>query len=177
MLISTVKLSQSLQCHLLTEHFFAGFKAQINTLDNAASRLPAGIPVVIVTASFEGEPADNAAQFVAWISSLKTDGGKGALDGVSYTIFGCGNREWVRTYQRIPRLIDEKMAEAGADRMMERGEGDAASADFFQKFDEFEDQMWGVLEKVFLLPTYLVHGCSSSLCSEIRNWRKGKGGS
>lgn len=124
----------------------AGFKAQIDTLDSATGRLPADGPVIIVTASFEGEPADNAAQFVAWLSALSSDGAP--LAGTTYAVFGCGNREWVRTYQRIPILVDEKLKEAGAERLMERGEGDAGAPDFFQVYDEFEERMWDALEEV-----------------------------
>ncbi|OCB91808.1 cytochrome P450 oxidoreductase OrdA-like protein [Sanghuangporus baumii] len=146
---SNTGTSQAFAQRIASDAYQHGFKAQINTLDSATSRLPANVPIVIVTASFEGEPADNAAQFVAWLSAQKTDGEKSLLNGITYSVFGCGNREWVRTYQRIPKLIDEKMAGAGAERLMERGEGDAASPDFFQKFDEFEDRMWGTLEKKY----------------------------
>ena len=53
------------------------------------------------------EPADNAAQFVGWLQSLPADGADGLLKGVHYAVFGCGNREWARTYQRIPILCDQ----------------------------------------------------------------------
>lgn len=81
-----------------------------------------------------------------WLQNLPTD--KPSLQKVQFTVFGCGNREWFRTYQRIPRLCDELLAANGADRLLERGEGDASSADFFQKFDEYEEELWRVLEKV-----------------------------
>ena len=48
-----------------------------------------------------------------------------ALAGVRYTVFGCGNRNWASTYQAVPRFLDEKLAEFGAERLFERGEGDA----------------------------------------------------
>ncbi|KAH8111193.1 cytochrome P450 oxidoreductase OrdA-like protein [Phellopilus nigrolimitatus] len=88
-----------------------GFKATLGTLDSAMARLPTSGPVVLVTASFEGAPADNAAQFVAWLSALPAS----SLAKVAFAVFGCGNREWVRTYQRIPTLIDECLAAQGAE--------------------------------------------------------------
>jgi cytochrome P450 / NADPH-cytochrome P450 reductase len=121
-----------------------GFNASISTLDAATGHLPIGQPVIIVTASFEGQPADNAGRFVEQLSGL----GGAELEGVPYAIFGCGNRDWALTYQRIPRLIDEKMEAHGAKKIMERGEGDASSAEFFDLFDAWEEQLWEVLGEV-----------------------------
>ncbi|EJD04651.1 cytochrome P450 oxidoreductase OrdA-like protein [Fomitiporia mediterranea MF3/22] len=148
---SNTGTSQAFAQRIASDAHLHGFKAQINTLDSATGRLPTNGPVIIVTASFEGEPADNAAQFVAWLSALQQSetSKSSSLNDIAYTVFGCGNREWVRTYQRIPKLIDEKMNEAGAERLMECGEGDAGSPEFFQKFDEYEERMWGVLEKKY----------------------------
>ncbi|HZX69110.1 MAG TPA: flavodoxin domain-containing protein, partial [Candidatus Elarobacter sp.] len=75
-----------------------------------------------VCASYNGAPPDNAAGFYRWLQ----DGmAPNALAGVRYTVFGCGNRNWASTYQAVPRLLDEKLAEFGAERLFERGEGDA----------------------------------------------------
>ncbi|KAI9067866.1 fatty acid hydroxylase [Trametes sanguinea] len=118
-----------------------GFKADLGTLDSFTGRVPTDGPVVIVTASFEGEPADNAAHFVEWLQNLKGN----EMAGVQYALFGCGNREWVRTYQRVPRLVDDLLHERGGRRLQERGAGDAQAAEFFQVFDEWEAQLWETL--------------------------------
>ncbi|CDO70377.1 hypothetical protein BN946_scf184999.g17 [Trametes cinnabarina] len=112
-----------------------GFKASLETLDSAVARLPTDGPVIIVTASFEGEPADNAAHFVEWLQNLKDY----ETNNVKYAVFGCGNRDW--TYQRVPTLIDDLLHEHGARRLQERGAGDAQAAEFFQAFDEWEAQL------------------------------------
>lgn len=92
-----------------------------------------------------GQPADNAAKFVNWLSHVE-----GAeLAGVRYGVFGCGNRDWVQTYQRIPTLCDDLLAEHGGQRLIARGEGDASASNFFQAFDEFEVKLWETLSKVF----------------------------
>ena len=101
--------------------------------------------MLILTASFEGKPADNARHFVEWLENVK---GTDALAGVSFGVFGCGNRDWVQTYQRIPTLVDRVLEEHGATRLVERGEGDAASAGFFEAFDQWEKGMWEKLAKV-----------------------------
>lgn len=71
-----------------------------------------------------------------------------SLKGVSFALFGCGNREWARTYQRIPHLVDDLLVAHGAERLVERGEADAASFTFFQDFDEYEVKLWDTLKKV-----------------------------
>jgi cytochrome P450/NADPH-cytochrome P450 reductase len=40
-------------------------------------------------------------------------------------VFGCGNSDWLATYQSIPRFIDEQLAAHGASNAFVRGEGDA----------------------------------------------------
>ena len=70
------------------------------------------------------------------------------LVDVKYAVFGCGNRDWVRTFQRIPKAIDETFAERGATRLLERGVGDAQAAEFFEVFDTWEAELWKALAVV-----------------------------
>lgn len=102
---------------------------------------------------FLGQPADNAAHFVEWLSSLKGS----ELANVSYTVFGCGNRDWPQTYQRIPTLCDKLLEDHGANRLFKRGEGDAGSAEFFDNFEKWETEMWKAVCEVgeSTLPTHL----------------------
>ena len=48
-----------------------GFKvSQLGTLDSVKVALPTDQPVVIVTASYEGQPCDNATHFYRWLETL-----------------------------------------------------------------------------------------------------------
>jgi len=108
-------------------------------LDEHVGQLPTHFTTtIIVTCSYEGKPADNARDFVAWVASLADPE---ALRGVRYLVFGCGHKDWVDTYQRIPRLIDEKLAKAGATRIFKRGEANAAG-DFVGEFDAWREKIW-----------------------------------
>ncbi|KAI0690214.1 cytochrome P450 [Cytidiella melzeri] len=122
-----------------------GFRASIGTLDSAVGHLPTDGAVIIVTASFEGKPADNAAHFVEWLSSSLTT----ELAEVKYAVFGCGNRDWSATYQRIPTLCDDLLAKRGGKRIVERGEGDAGSAEFFDAFDTWTVGLWKALSEMY----------------------------
>jgi cytochrome P450/NADPH-cytochrome P450 reductase len=97
-------------------------KAQVEELDSRVGNLPTTGAIVVVTASYNGTPPDNAAKFVGWISGSSL--APGAFAGVRFTVFGCGDHDWAETFQRIPRLIDSKLAEHGAERIHPRGEGD-----------------------------------------------------
>ncbi|KAJ7447839.1 fatty acid hydroxylase [Mycena latifolia] len=122
-----------------------GFRPSIGTLDSALGKVPTDGPVVVITASFEGEPADNAARFVDWLRSI--DGAE--LANVRFAVFGCGNSDWTATYQKIPILCDELFEARGGKRLIARGAGDAGSGEFFQRFEEFEAGLWGCLEKEY----------------------------
>lgn len=66
-----------------------GFKAVVKSLDDATDNIPKDQPVIIITASYEGEPPDNAKVFFDWLKSLEGE----PLKGVQYSVFGCGNRK------------------------------------------------------------------------------------
>ena len=116
-----------------------GFNATIATLDSAIGSLPSDRPVIIVTASYEGKPCDNAKQFVAYLES------KPELK-INYAVFGAGHHDWVSTYQKIPTYIDEMLEKGGGTRIVERGVGDAAG-DFFGAFEAWKENLFQVLRK------------------------------
>ncbi len=99
-----------------------GFATKLAPLDDYVGNLRDQGDVIIFCASYNGAPPDNATKFVNWLSS---DLPKDTFEGVRYTVFGCGNSDWLATYQSIPRLIDEQLSAHGAKAGLPRGEGDA----------------------------------------------------
>jgi cytochrome P450 / NADPH-cytochrome P450 reductase len=65
-----------------------GYSAHIDSLDSAMQNIPKKDPVVFISASYEGQPPDNAALFFEWLSGLKEK----ELEGVNYAVFGAGHR-------------------------------------------------------------------------------------
>jgi cytochrome P450/NADPH-cytochrome P450 reductase len=116
-----------------------GFEATLAELDEHVGTLPTEGAVVIATSSYNGGPPDNAMKFCDWLNTpaLSPD----ALKGVTYAVFGCGNRDWASTFQTIPRMIDEKLAAHGARRMAPRGEADARD-DFDSQFQDWFGKFW-----------------------------------
>ena len=100
-------------------------------LDSANQNVPKDRPVVIITASYEGQPPSNAALFVAWMESLVGQ----EMDGLSYAVFGCGHHDWVQTFQRVPRLVDSTLEKLGGSRIMPLATTDAADRDMFSDFE------------------------------------------
>ncbi len=104
-----------------------GFSVKISALDDYAGRLPKDGLTFIAASSYNGAPPDNAAGFCDWLKEADE-----SLAGVTYAVFGCGNRDWASTFQAVPRFIDERLAKLGAKRFYAHGEGDAR--------DDFEGQ-------------------------------------
>ncbi|OLN87311.1 Bifunctional P-450:NADPH-P450 reductase 3 [Colletotrichum chlorophyti] len=121
-----------------------GLGATVDSLDAARESLPTDRPVVIFTSSYEGQPPHNAALFVDWLTNLK---GK-ELENVSYAVYGCGHADWVKTYQRVPQLVDASMEEHGARRILPLNTTDAKDRDMFSDFESWEDDLlWPALTK------------------------------
>ncbi|MCY8116788.1 bifunctional P-450/NADPH--P450 reductase [Bacillus spizizenii] len=121
-----------------------GVRTEVAPLNDRIGKLPKEGAVVIVTASYNGKPPSNAGQFVQWLQEIKP----GELEGVHYAVFGCGDHNWASTYQYVPRFIDEQLAEKGATRFSERGEGNV-SGDFEGQLDEWKKSMWTDAIKAF----------------------------
>lgn len=98
-----------------------GFDVVMDELDARVGNLPTQGAVVIASASYNGAPPDNATRFMEWLEKAEPDAAK----GVNYLVFGCGNRDWASTFQATPRRIDERLEALGAQRITQRGEGDA----------------------------------------------------
>jgi cytochrome P450/NADPH-cytochrome P450 reductase len=135
---------ESLAQRLAMDAASHGFAATVvEPMDAAKASLPTDRPVVIITASYEGQPPDNAAEFCGWIEGLK-----GAeLQNVSYAVFGCGHHDWSQTFHRIPTLVDRVLEARGGSRICKLGLTDVAEGDMFTDFEQWEDEVfWPALE-------------------------------
>ncbi|KAK7748645.1 hypothetical protein SLS53_000666 [Cytospora paraplurivora] len=138
---------EALARRLATDAPSRGFNATVvDALDVANQNLPTDRPVVIVTASYEGEPPDNAALFCQWLQGLK---GK-ELENVTYAVFGCGHHDWSQTFHKIPKFVDAAIEKVGGTRIAALGVADAAEGDIFTKFETWEDELlWPALQQKY----------------------------
>ncbi|KAI1625611.1 cytochrome P450 [Exophiala viscosa] len=119
-----------------------GFAASVKTLDAAVDLLPTKQPVVVITASYEGNPPDNAAVFVEWLKKVDPE----KVKDVTFAVFGCGHHDWVATFQKVPKLIESELLNKGASPLTGRGESDVGGGNVFDDFDSWQDEkLWPAL--------------------------------
>ncbi|MFJ4367358.1 cytochrome P450 [Streptomyces chartreusis] len=105
---------------LADEAAAVGCESEVAPLDAYAGGLPTDRPVVITAASYNGRPTDDAAAFTARLEDPQD------LTDVSYAVLGVGDRNWAATYQQVPTRIDDRLAELGATRLLQRAAADAS---------------------------------------------------
>ncbi len=137
---SDLGTSRSTAEQLASEAAKYGFTTSVGPLNEAVDDLPAEGPTVIVASSYNGKPTEDAAEFVSWLESAEQP----VARDVPYAVLGVGDRNWVATYQRVPTLIDARLAEAGGQRLLDRGEVDV-SGDALGDTDSFGDALWETL--------------------------------
>ncbi|PYZ92561.1 NADPH--cytochrome reductase [Salipaludibacillus keqinensis] len=120
-----------------------GFESNVATLNEFKGSLPEEGVVLIASASYNGKPPESAEAFTDWLHETED-----SLEGVVYSVFGCGDTNWASTYQKVPALIDKELAKRGAERIHERGEGDA-SGDFEMAFEEWQEALWSAITEKF----------------------------
>lgn len=59
-------------------------------MDSASCALKREIPVAIITATYEGQPPDNAAHFVEWLTASDSPDVK----DIRFAVFGVGNSKF-----------------------------------------------------------------------------------
>lgn len=135
---------QALAQKLASEASEQGYKVVVKDMDQAIDGVPkTGEPCIVITASYEGQPPDNAARFGAWLETIK---GENVLYGAHFAVFGCGHKDWASTYQRIPTLVDDLLAQHGGSRITTRGSSDASQRDMFGDFDKWlSESLWPAL--------------------------------
>lgn len=132
---SNMGTSEELAHRLAEQGRRLGFVARVASLDEAVESLPNSGVVLIVTATYNGMPPDNAVRFAEWIRSDRF-----RADGLRYAVLGCGNTQW-KTFQAFPREIDRILAERGGSRLLNNGEADA-NADFENGCEQFTKSFW-----------------------------------
>lgn len=141
-----------------------GFAAVVKPLDAAVDQLPTNQPVMVITASYEGNPPDNAGVFVEWLKSVEDE----KVKNVQFAVFGCGHHDWVATFQKVPKLIDSELAKKGASRITSRGESDVGGGNVFDDFDTWQDEnLWPALS-VDAEPTDVSEGLDMEISTTAR---------
>ncbi|MFI9275874.1 bifunctional cytochrome P450/NADPH--P450 reductase [Kitasatospora sp. NPDC052896] len=146
---SNLGTAEGIATQLAREGVERGFAVTLGPLDDHVGELPHEGALVVVSASYNGTPPDNAGEFCAWLDAGTTPSDSCA--GVRYTVFGCGHSDWASTYQAVPTMIDSGLAAHGATRIHPRGEGDA-KGDFDGQYRTWHADLWPALAHELELP-------------------------
>jgi sulfite reductase (NADPH) flavoprotein alpha-component len=116
-----------------------GFDAKAQDLGKltleALSKL--GHVVLIASTHGEGDPPDAVGAFVSQLEAAR-----GApLAGLEYTVLALGDRNYAK-FCGFGRVLDERLSELGAARMLPRIDSDV---DVTQPFAQFRDALWPIL--------------------------------
>jgi cytochrome P450/NADPH-cytochrome P450 reductase len=133
---SNLGTAEGIATRLAQEGTERGYDVALGSLDDYVDRVPAK-GAIIVCASYNGLPPDNAVKF----HHLLNEAGPRAYKDLSYTVFGCGNTEWATTYQAVPTQLDAGLEQHGATRIHPRGAGDARG-DFDAAYRNWHDTLW-----------------------------------
>lgn len=111
----------------------------VDTMDSAVGQLSTESPVIMLVASYNGLPAENTTEMMAWLDKMSSQARP--LQSVQYAVFGCGHSDWKDSYQRVPMLVDQTMAKRGATRLVPMGTSDGATGNVFADMAKWSDEM------------------------------------
>jgi cytochrome P450/NADPH-cytochrome P450 reductase len=168
---SNMGTCQELAQTLLVQGRAQGFTPTVAELDSHARGLPRDMPVLIVTSTYNGSPPDNAVKFGAFLTSaLPPD----AMQGVRFSVLGCGNKQWRTTFQKFPRLIEERLVALGGRAFFPTGACDA-DGDFDAAAEAWCRGVWPALHSELgsqpaAAPDSALEGPARSYAVELVNY-------
>ncbi|KAF7554363.1 hypothetical protein G7Z17_g2966 [Cylindrodendrum hubeiense] len=105
------------------------------------ARLPASTLVIFIVSTYgEGDPSDNAQDFVSWMNSTA----KSSLEHVRFAAFGCGNSN----YLYFNKTVDEvttAMSKFGATQILPTGKGNEATRTTEEDFMDWKEKLFSTL--------------------------------
>lgn len=141
---SNLGTCRALAKQLAEEATDLGCTATVAALDDAAGGLPEADAVLIVASSYNGQPTDDARDFVTWLTGEDAE-----LSGAPYfAVLGVGDHNWTDTYQAVPERIDERLTELGGQCLVPRASADT-SGDLTGTVEEFSVALWAALSQHF----------------------------
>ena len=124
-----------------------GFEAEaVDLEDFEVDELPDTKLAVFMMATYgEGDPTDNAIDFVSHIKDKEQELEEDHLSDVQYCVFGLGNTQYEH-YNSMGRLVNKRMKELGATPVYQYGEGDDDGT-MEDDFDGWYDDLWTGLRR------------------------------
>jgi NADPH-ferrihemoprotein reductase len=93
--------------------------------------------IFIISTYGEGDPSDNATQFLSWLGSDKSI----RFIGLRYAAFGLGNSKY-KFYNRVIDVVTEALDRYGANTLMPVGKADDANGTTDEDFTEWKQNLF-----------------------------------
>ncbi len=122
----------------------SGYRVTLSPMDAAVDNLPTDGALVVVTASYNGQPPDNARLFCDWLDALPD----GALAGLNTAVLGCGHRDWAQTFQAVPARVEHALERLGTTSLVDRGALDGA-LDLEEQVGTWLQDFWPATHRAF----------------------------
>lgn len=118
--------------------------AVIKNLDDIVEDMkrPEPCNIIVVTATYNGNPPDNAVKAAAYLSGCHGN----EFGHCNFGVFGCGNIQWKDSYQSFPEKVDRTITNCGGHQLLPRGIADA-DGDFDDPWDKWEAAVCALLLK------------------------------
>lgn len=106
------------------------------------------VHVFLVASYGDGDPTDNAADFMAWVcgSGAAEEAARAAMRGTRVAVFGLGNMQYEH-FNRTGRRLNARLDELGCQRVMPYGEGDD-DAHMDDDFENWSAALWPALTRL-----------------------------
>lgn len=86
----------------------------------------------------EGDPPENAIDFHEWLMDDSRE--EDLLEGAKFAVFGLGDSTY-ENFNKMGKVVDKRLAELGAERIIKRGEGDS-DENIEQDFLTWKKKFW-----------------------------------
>ncbi len=146
---SNLGTAEGIATKLAAEGTERGYDVTLGPLDDHARELASDGATLVVSSSYNGLPPENARGFVEWLQDAGTL--DDAFAGGRFAVFGCGDRDWAATYQKVPTLLDAELEAHGGTRLHPRGEGNVGG-DFDGEYRAWHKGLWEDLAQALDLP-------------------------
>eukprot|EP00640_Fibrocapsa_japonica_P000889 CAMPEP_0113933598 /NCGR_PEP_ID=MMETSP1339-20121228/740_1 /TAXON_ID=94617 /ORGANISM="Fibrocapsa japonica" /LENGTH=678 /DNA_ID=CAMNT_0000934937 /DNA_START=174 /DNA_END=2210 /DNA_ORIENTATION=+ /assembly_acc=CAM_ASM_000762 len=130
-----------------------GFNAKLVDLEDVDTSDPKflqpHLAIFVVATYGEGEPTDNASEFVKWLKGQ--DGGErrgDELQHLRYCVFGLGNKQYEH-FNQMGKHFDKFLGKVGAERVVDLGLGDDDD-DLEGDFQSWKEGLWPQLVERFV---------------------------
>jgi len=114
---------------------------EVSEVDDLVSAAKDKLVVVMCSTCGHGDFPANASLF--WSSISSPDVAPSALSGMRFCVFGMGDRSYTDTFCEAAKLIERRMAELGASKVMDMGIGDDRDEDKWETgFNKWLPDFW-----------------------------------